>query len=190
MYALGLGLGIPFRGGGVSRPALSGDLRQKLSLTAQASSPQPWLTVSDSRTDLTIPTLVSGNIRQADAFFTAGSDRSFYNDVATTSIVDKSFEHLLIHYYNTNGSNGLWVKKISDTIWRADQYIFDIEFIEGNYNKNIRYYKKGGGALRDSGGDLILDGSGFVIFVLFEDTLALDIIPPPELIPDLTDIPT
>lgn len=183
---LNLGLGT---GGSALRPALLSELQQRLTLTADTDppQPQPFLTVSDSLDILTVPTIESGELRQSDSFFT-DTFSNFYSDSTPTLIVDKTFENLLIHYYNTNGSNGLWVKKISDTEWKAEQYVIDTLFVPGQYNQNVRFYGKGGGALRDSGGDLILD-AGFVQFIDFVDTLALNTIPPPELLPDLTEIP-
>lgn len=175
-------------GGGVGglAPAAPQDLKQRLNLTSQNTSPQQWLTVSDSLSLLTEPTIVGGAIRQSDSFFTGGTE-SVYSD--GTTIEDKTFEHLLIHYYNTNGSNGLWVRKISDTVWDADQYDLSKDFTLTEYNTNTAFYQKGGGALRDINGDVVLDANGYVIFAKYEDELALHIIPPPELIPDLNDIP-
>lgn len=172
-------------------PALDSQIQQKLDTTANTSpQPQTFTAAPDLLSILASPTVVGGNIRQSDSFFTGGTE-SFYSNAAGTSISDKSFENLLIHYYNTNGSNGLWVKRISASNWQAHQYDLSpvTELTAPQYNKNKAFYEKGGGAMRDGNGDLVLDGSSNVIFVNYEDTLALDIIPPPELNPDLTDIP-
>ena len=178
-------------GGGGGGPSLRSSIKQKLTLTSDPSSPQPWLTVTDSLSFLTLPTIDgSGDLVQSavDGFFDDGVNRSVYNSDVNT-IEAKTFANLLVHYYNTNGSNGLWGRKISDTVWKFDQYVFGTEFTEFIYNRNVQYYGKGGGALRDVSGDLILDGSGYVQFVQYEqeykdgsDILIPTIILPPEII--------
>ena len=168
-------------------PAQSGNISQKLSLTAGGTDNQEWVSVSDDLATLTVPTIVSGEIRQSDAFFTAGTE-SFYSNVAGDTIVDKTFENLLVHYYNSNGSNGLWVRKISDTEWKADQYGLNIEFNLSQYNRNVTFYSGNTGASLDGGGDPILDGSGNVIFNTYEDSLTADSVIPPEIIIDPTQL--
>lgn len=177
-----LGLGGCRGGGGVI--ALPSSMKQKLTLE---SSGQAWDTVSDSLTVLTAPTIEAGLVRQADAFFTAGTE-SVYSDAPGTSVVDKTFANLLVHYYNTNGSNGLWMKRISATVWKAFQYALDTEFTLVQYAKNLLFFGAGGGAMRDGAGDLIVDINGHVVFARYEEEYEVGGVPiegiivPPEVI--------
>jgi len=86
----------------------------------------------------------------------------FYTSDAATW--DKKTKAQYEAHYLTNGSLNLWVKKSGDNISEAVQYDVTREFTPAENAKNESYFGGTSAALRDVGGDLILDVGGNVIY--------------------------
>jgi hypothetical protein len=99
---------------------------------------------------------------QTDADETVFGGICFYTSDAATW--DKKTKAQYEAHYLTNGSLNLWVKKSGDNISEAVQYDVTREFTPAENAKNESYFGGTSAALRDVGGDLILDVGGNVIY--------------------------
>jgi hypothetical protein len=152
---LGVGLGA---GGGILTPAAQSDIVQKLNITVSGGV---FTAVTDDLDTLTVPTIVSNEVRQSDAFFTSGTV-NFYSDNGST-VDDRGKAEFDTKYNSINGSHGLWIR-INGSVYKAYQYPLDQDFTPAEVLRNEAYFGGTSGALRDGGGDLITDVNGFVVF--------------------------
>ena len=77
---------------------------------------------------------------------------------------ENTYAQIDAHYTSSNGSLGLWVKKIGENVYRMSQYSLTKNWTPGEVERNESYFGGGGAALRDVNGDLITDVNGYVIF--------------------------
>jgi len=92
-----------------------------------------------------------------------GASASFWGDGSSTWY-EKTYAQIDAHYSSSNGSLGLWVKKIGENVCRMSQYSLTKNWTPGEVERNESYFGGGGAALRDVNGDLITDVNGYVIF--------------------------
>ena len=104
------------------------------------------------------------DVQQVDTHFDAfGAATSFYGN-GTDTWDEKTYAQIDAHYTSSNGSLGLWVKKIGENVYRMSQYSLTKDWTVGEVERNESYFGGGGAALRDVNGDLITDVNGYVIF--------------------------
>jgi hypothetical protein len=114
---------------------------------------------------------------------------NFWYDATRTPLA-MDYEAILTHFYNSNGSSGLWVKKISDTVWQVDQYSTCYELWPRDVGQNDGYYEGLTGGLTDVSGNYITDSDGFVLFAWQDTEITLNTISPPEFIIASTELLT
>jgi len=102
------------------------------------------------------------DVQQVDADEAVFGGASFYGDGVTWD--EKTYAQIDAHYTSSNGSLGLWVKKIGENVCRMSQYSLTKDWTPGEVERNESYFGGGGAALRDVNGDLITDVNGYVIF--------------------------
>ena len=100
-------------------------------------------------------------IKQTDGDFAVFGGASFWGNGSSWD--EKTLAQLTAHNL-TNGANGLWVKMSGDNVFRATQYDVTKNWTAQQVDRNETYFGGTGAALRDGGGELITDGSGYVIF--------------------------
>ena len=82
------------------------------------------------------------------------------------SLLKKSEADFDAHYL-ANGNYNLWLKFDANGVINlndSSQYPLDKVFTEAEAEKNLRFYGTGGDALRDVGGELVLDVDGYVVY--------------------------
>ena len=99
---------------------------------------------------------------QTDSVFVSGATNFWSANGSTQD--EKTFAQLIDHANNRNGYDRIWVKVVAGRVICIAQYELDTNFTPSDVLKNERYFGGTSGALRDVNGDLIVDGSGFVIF--------------------------
>jgi hypothetical protein len=103
----------------------------------------------------------SYNLLQTDAYFEGGTV-SFYSADGTTAD-RKTYADMLAHYTSANGAYNLWLKLVSPSVLRADQYPLDKDWTPSEITRNETFYGGGGAALRDVDGVLLTDVNGYVL---------------------------
>jgi hypothetical protein len=88
---------------------------------------------------------------------------SFYEN--SENLREFTFDNWVTHNNELNGAHNLWIKLDgSGNVIAADQYGLDQGLLPAEVEQNEQYYGGTSGALRDQGGDLVVDGEGFVVF--------------------------